>query len=314
MIDGYMKNGKVDDAVKLFEQMPQRDAVSWIVLIGGFVKKGQFEQALEWFREMQLSGVEPDYVTLIVVIAACADLGTLWIRLVDKSHSYFIAENWVDYPLLQRFVHQYQIDESHFSTTAFIKFVINRSKGHATALRLPPYASETDLKYVSDVCGDLKDVGLPEHFVCDKSGVITELIGKWKRLEWLTLGSSYALVKILSQISIHCKDFWGLRVSNADIVKDKAIAIVNFLPKIKHLILRDAHIHRDALMKLLQGCTELQVLDVSDCIGFSEDDGEILKLASHITNFSCKGSSEYDDDFYEEGPIFAHDYGFYYSD
>ncbi|BFG32980.1 hypothetical protein CerSpe_192540 [Prunus speciosa] len=45
MIDGYMKNGKVDDAVKLFEQMPQRDAVSWTILIGGFVKKGQFEQA-----------------------------------------------------------------------------------------------------------------------------------------------------------------------------------------------------------------------------------------------------------------------------
>ncbi|BFG32979.1 hypothetical protein CerSpe_192530 [Prunus speciosa] len=39
MIDGYMKNGKVDDAVKLFEQMPQRDAVSWTILIGGFVKK-----------------------------------------------------------------------------------------------------------------------------------------------------------------------------------------------------------------------------------------------------------------------------------
>lgn len=122
--------------------------------------------------------------------------------------------------------------------------------------------------------------------------------------------------EILSQISIHCKDFWGLRVSNADIVNDEeAIAIVNFLPKIKHLILRDAHIHRDALMKLLQGCTELQVLDVSDCIGFSEDDGEILKLASHITNFSCKGSSEYDDDFYGEDESSARDaIGYYSSD
>ncbi|TQD94382.1 hypothetical protein C1H46_020018 [Malus baccata] len=61
--------------------MPNRDAVSWTMLIGGFVKKGQFEQALEWFREMQLTGVEPDYVTIIVVIAACADLGTLGLGL-----------------------------------------------------------------------------------------------------------------------------------------------------------------------------------------------------------------------------------------
>ncbi|KAL6293408.1 hypothetical protein ACE6H2_001550 [Prunus campanulata] len=245
-----------------------------------------------------------------------------WERLIfpDIKTSYLVldygfkAENWVDDPLLQRFVHQYQIDVSHFSTTAFIKFVVNRSKGHATALRLPPYASETDLKYVSDMCGDLKGVGLPEYLVCDKSGVITELIGKWKRLEWLTLGSSYDLVKIFSQISIHCKDFWGLRVSNS-IFNDEAIAIVNFLPKIKHLILRNAYIDRDAHMKLLQGCTELQVLDVSDCIGFSEDDEEILKLASHITNFSCEGSIEYDD-FYEEDRISVeYDlYDGYYSD
>ncbi|KAM2245769.1 hypothetical protein EV2_007083 [Malus domestica] len=81
MIDGYMKNGKVSDAVELFEKMPNRDAVSWTVLIGGFVKKGQFEQALAWFREMQLAGVEPDYVTIIVVIAGCADLGTLGLGL-----------------------------------------------------------------------------------------------------------------------------------------------------------------------------------------------------------------------------------------
>ncbi|VVA25474.1 PREDICTED: F-box/LRR-repeat [Prunus dulcis] len=226
---------------------------------------------------------------------------------------------WFHDPKLERFIHQYQIDESHFSTTAFIKFVVNRSNGHATALRLPPCASETDLKYVSDVCGDLKAVGLPGDLVNDKSGVITELIGKWKRLEWLMLGSSYDLVKILSQISIHCKDFWGLRVSNADIFNDEAIAIVNFLPKIKHLILRKAEIDRDALMKLLQGCTELRVLDVSDCIGFSEDDEEILKLASHITNFSCKGSREYDyddDGFYEDGSFLFDDvvYDGYYSD
>lgn len=141
---------------------------------------------------------------------------------------------------------------------------------------------------------------MPGDLVSQKSSVIPELIGKWKRLEWLTLGSSYDLVKILSQISIHCKGFWGLRVSNAYIFDDEAIAIVNFLPRIKHLRLRKAEIGRDALMKLLQGCKELRVLDVSDCIGFWADDEEILKLASNITNFSCKGSRAYDYDDYND--------------
>ncbi|BFG37455.1 hypothetical protein CerSpe_237290 [Prunus speciosa] len=74
--------------------MPHRDAVSSMVLIGVFVKKGQFEQALEWFREMQLSGVEPDYVTIIAVIAACADLGTLGLGL--WINRFFVKQDFRD--------------------------------------------------------------------------------------------------------------------------------------------------------------------------------------------------------------------------
>ncbi|KAJ7981229.1 Pentatricopeptide repeat [Quillaja saponaria] len=81
MIDGYMRNGDFEDAIKLFDQMPVRSAISWTALIGGFVKKNYHEQALECFREMQLSGVKPDYVTIISVIAACANLGTFGLGL-----------------------------------------------------------------------------------------------------------------------------------------------------------------------------------------------------------------------------------------
>jgi pentatricopeptide repeat protein len=48
MVDGYMRNGEVEDAIELFDQMPKRDAISWATLIGGFVKKGHDEQALVW--------------------------------------------------------------------------------------------------------------------------------------------------------------------------------------------------------------------------------------------------------------------------
>lgn len=63
-----------------------------------------------------------------------------WQRLIFPNVSFF-----------GRFVNEYRIDAWKFSTRAFIKFVIGRSKGHATVLSLPPSASETDLKYVSDV-------------------------------------------------------------------------------------------------------------------------------------------------------------------
>ncbi|KAL5081965.1 hypothetical protein RYX36_010386 [Vicia faba] len=90
MIDGYVKNGEIENALNLFDKLPTKNAVSWTVLIGGFLKRDCYEQALECFREMQIAGVAPDYVTIIAIIAACANLGALglglWIhRLVMKK-------------------------------------------------------------------------------------------------------------------------------------------------------------------------------------------------------------------------------------
>ena len=90
MIDGYMKNGDTEGALNLFDEMPVKNAISWTALIGGFVKRDCHEQALGCFREMQLAGVVPDFVTVIAVLAACANLGTLgiglWVhRLVVKQ-------------------------------------------------------------------------------------------------------------------------------------------------------------------------------------------------------------------------------------
>ncbi|RVW83524.1 Pentatricopeptide repeat-containing protein, chloroplastic [Vitis vinifera] len=82
LVDMYSKCGQLDlacwEAIVLFDQMPERDAISWTSMIGGFVKKGCFEQALEWFREMQLAGVEPDYVTIIL----CLQPVQIWEHLV----------------------------------------------------------------------------------------------------------------------------------------------------------------------------------------------------------------------------------------
>lgn len=94
MIDGYMRNGRVVEAVTLFDEMPKKDAISWTALINGFVKMGHFEDALGLFREMQMSGVVPDYVTIIAVLAACANLGTLALGL--WTHRFITKHNLMD--------------------------------------------------------------------------------------------------------------------------------------------------------------------------------------------------------------------------
>ncbi|MQL72796.1 hypothetical protein Taro_005099 [Colocasia esculenta] len=77
MLDGYMRNGEVGESVSLFRRMVKRDKMTWTAMISGYVKNGRLEEALECFRQMQLHRIDPDYVTIISVLAACADLGAL---------------------------------------------------------------------------------------------------------------------------------------------------------------------------------------------------------------------------------------------
>ena len=100
--------------------------------------------------------------------------------------------------------------------------------------------------------------------------------------------------ELLSQISIHCKNFIALAIERANIGKDEASAIVNFLPNIKVLGLRYASMEKENLVTILQGCEQLELFDARDCIGFDEGDEEILKLASHIRSFKLKGSMLFD--------------------
>jgi pentatricopeptide repeat protein len=77
LVDMYAKCGHMEDALRVFNKMPSRDVVTWSALILGHVKYGQGQKALELFRQMQQEGVEPNPVTFIGVLNACASLKAL---------------------------------------------------------------------------------------------------------------------------------------------------------------------------------------------------------------------------------------------
>ncbi|KAH8961064.1 hypothetical protein BDL97_05G031600 [Sphagnum fallax] len=74
LVDMYAKCGHMVDALRVFNKMPSRDVVTWSALILGHVKYGQGQKALELFRQMQQEGVQPNSVTFIGVLNACASL------------------------------------------------------------------------------------------------------------------------------------------------------------------------------------------------------------------------------------------------
>ncbi|KAJ6391784.1 hypothetical protein OIU77_025694 [Salix suchowensis] len=77
MISGYCKIGNVKEARAIFDRVPVRNLVNWNSLICGYTKNGFCEEALDAFGKMQNEGYEPDEVTVVGVLSACAQLSLL---------------------------------------------------------------------------------------------------------------------------------------------------------------------------------------------------------------------------------------------
>ncbi|ESW31432.1 hypothetical protein PHAVU_002G237800 [Phaseolus vulgaris] len=123
MIDMYVKCGFMRCARKVFDEMPERDVVSWTELIVAYARRGDMKaaqdlfdglhvkdmvawtamvtgyaqnampkDAVEVFRRLLDEGVEIDEVTLVGVISACAQLGASvyakWIRDIAESSGF----------------------------------------------------------------------------------------------------------------------------------------------------------------------------------------------------------------------------------
>ncbi|XP_010255010.2 PREDICTED: pentatricopeptide repeat-containing protein At2g22410, mitochondrial-like [Nelumbo nucifera] len=84
LIDMYAKCGPVDTALDLFNQMPEKNLVSWNVMIGGLAMHGRGLDAVKLFEKMLKNGVAPDGFTFVGVLNACSHSG-----FVDMGRYYF---------------------------------------------------------------------------------------------------------------------------------------------------------------------------------------------------------------------------------
>ncbi|WVZ14179.1 hypothetical protein V8G54_011745 [Vigna mungo] len=108
--------GMVEEAVGVFNEMRSRDTVCWTLMIDGLVRNGEFNRGLEMFREMQVKGVRPNAVTFVCVLSACSQLGAL--ELGRWIHAYLgkcdIEVNWfVAGALINMYSRCGDIDEAH---------------------------------------------------------------------------------------------------------------------------------------------------------------------------------------------------------
>ncbi|WZZ56812.1 hypothetical protein YC2023_056919 [Brassica napus] len=93
LITGYASRGDVRSARKVFDGITERDVVSWNAMITGYVENCGYEEALELFKEMMRTNVRPDEGTLVSVLSACAQSGSIELgreihTLVDDHHGF----------------------------------------------------------------------------------------------------------------------------------------------------------------------------------------------------------------------------------
>lgn len=89
----YAKCGILDDAVKFFQEMDPIDRVSYGAMISGCVQNGNTLQALNFFRNMQFSGFDPDETTMLSLLPACSHLAAL--KNGACAHGYSVIRGFV---------------------------------------------------------------------------------------------------------------------------------------------------------------------------------------------------------------------------
>lgn len=84
LLSMYCKCGELEDARKLFDEMPHRDVVTWNAMISGYAQHGLGEKAIQLFNEMRKGGRKPNWITFVAVLLACNHAG-----LVELGLHYF---------------------------------------------------------------------------------------------------------------------------------------------------------------------------------------------------------------------------------
>ncbi|XP_031479162.1 pentatricopeptide repeat-containing protein At3g49740 [Nymphaea colorata] len=84
----YVRCGAIDDCLKLFSDMPERNLISWNVIISAYVQNGLVMEAWDCFYKLQESKVRPNSYTLSIILSTCGCISAL--RQGQQVHAYIL--------------------------------------------------------------------------------------------------------------------------------------------------------------------------------------------------------------------------------
>ncbi|CAM8968350.1 unnamed protein product [Rhodiola kirilowii] len=99
LIDMYLKCSSVAQARSVFDDMEQKDVITWSSMINGYILNGDARNALVLFRLMQIEGVVPNSITITSILSACGNLHNL--RDGRCLHGWAMRRNLVEETIVE---------------------------------------------------------------------------------------------------------------------------------------------------------------------------------------------------------------------
>ncbi|XP_029127588.1 pentatricopeptide repeat-containing protein At2g22410, mitochondrial [Cajanus cajan] len=84
LVNMYAECGNIARALQVFQEIPQRNCLTWTAIIRGLALHGSAHDAISYFLKMIHSGLRPDEITFLGVLSACCHGG-----LVEEGRKYF---------------------------------------------------------------------------------------------------------------------------------------------------------------------------------------------------------------------------------
>ncbi|GAB2266963.1 Putative pentatricopeptide repeat-containing protein At3g13770, mitochondrial, partial [Dionaea muscipula] len=92
MLVFYCKCDCLRDAREMFDEMPDRDVVSWTAMISGYSQKGFSSKALDIFLQMLRSGAQANEFTFATILTSC--VGNYGLDYGRQVHSLIIRSSY----------------------------------------------------------------------------------------------------------------------------------------------------------------------------------------------------------------------------
>ncbi|KAL9677344.1 hypothetical protein QQ045_005573 [Rhodiola kirilowii] len=95
LIDVYSKWGDMDQCLRIFDEIPTRNVITWTTMINAFVQNKQPDEAILCVREMRSLGLQPNEVTYNSLLSSFSDPNCM--NLCRKVHCCVIREGFESY-------------------------------------------------------------------------------------------------------------------------------------------------------------------------------------------------------------------------